>query len=78
MDKKKNVLSITTYKDAQGNLIDPTTLSEEEKTAYHMAVLLNNVIQVLEMAVSNDRIFTRSKFEIMKKFHSALEDISGK
>lgn len=78
MDKKKNALSIANYKDAQGNLVDPKTLSEEEQTKYHLASLMKNVIEVLEMAVDNDRVFTRSKFEIMAKFHAALEQILEK
>lgn len=82
IDKKKNALSIANYKDANGNLVNISTLNEEERIKYHLASLMKNVIEVLEMSIPSDghadRIFIRAKFSIMGLFHSALENIQKK
>jgi hypothetical protein len=77
-DNKKKNLSMSNFKDAQGNLVDPSTLSDEDKLDFYQANLLKNVIQVLEMSVSNERVFSRSKFEIMKYFHETQELIHSR
>ena len=69
---------MSNFKDTQGNLIDPLTLSDEDKLDFYQANLLKNVIQVLEMSIVNDRIFSRSKFEVMKYFHETQELIHSR
>ena len=80
-EKKKNVLSIAKYKNAQGNLVDPNTLSEKEKIEFYLAQAMKNTIEILEISipVSNDpRQFNRAKYNAMAVFHNLLEQILGK
>lgn len=66
------------FKDSQGNLVDPATLNDKEHGDYVLTVLMKQVIEVLEMAVQNDRIFNRSKYEVMAAFHQAQAKLQEK
>lgn len=69
----KDVLSINRFKGPDGK-IDINKLSEEDFTAYTFSSLMNRVIEILEMAVTETRQFNRAKYEIMKEFHSTFEN----
>jgi len=74
-DNKKKNLSMSNFKDAQGNLVDPSTLSGPERLDYEMALLLKKTIETLEMSIQNERVFSRAKFQIMSNFHEARENM---
>jgi len=66
---------MSNFKDAQGNLVDPSTLSGPERLDYEMALLLKKTIETLEMSIQNERVFSRAKFQIMSNFHEARENM---
>jgi len=79
MEKKKNSLSMTNFKNSlTGELVDPATLNDEEYIDYVLSGLLKETIELLEMAVPGDRVFARSKFQIMSIFHQAQSKLHSR
>lgn len=79
IDKKKNTLSLANFKNpVTGELVDIQTLSDEDKIDFYLASLMKKVIETLEMAITNDRVFSRSKFQIMADFHDEQNNIHGR
>lgn len=65
------------FKNERNELVDPATLSKEDKLDFYLSILMKRVIETMEMAITNDRVFSRSKFEIMKNFHEIRENIKN-
>lgn len=59
-------------------LIDPATLSDVDFQDFVLTVLMKDCIEVLEMSVVNDRVFSRAKYELMAKFHSAQKTLHSR
>ena len=75
-NKNKNPLSMSNFKNSiTGEFVDPSTLSGSDKIDYYLSTLLKKVIETLEMSVTNDRVFNRSKFQIMADFHKIREEM---
>ena len=78
MENKKNSLSMANFKNDQNQIVEPSTLNNNDFIDYTLSLLLKSTIEVTEMAIGNDRIFTRSKYEIMKHFHEAQSAIHSR
>jgi hypothetical protein len=78
IDKKKNSLSMANFKNERNELVDPATLDDVDFIDYVLTVLMKETIEVLEMAVQNDRIFGRSKYEVMAAFHLAQQKLHAR
>jgi hypothetical protein len=74
-DKKKN-LSMSNFKDAQGNLVDPSSLNDEDKLDFYLAIGMKNIIELLEASVFSDRVFSRMKFNVMQIFHDMRDKLT--
>ena len=71
-----NHLSINQFKNKEtGEFVDIETLNDEKKINFILSKLMNNVIENLEMSIHNDRIFSRSRYQVMKDFHAAREEL---
>jgi hypothetical protein len=73
MKEKNESLSVNRFRDR-----DISTLSDEEYQDYVLAKLMQSVIQTLEVAIHNDRIFNRSRFTVFTEFWQAREDLTNR
>ena len=76
--KKKNSLSMANFKNDRNEIVDPSTLCNTDFIDFVLTTLMKETIEVLEMAVQNDRIFGRSKYEVMAAFHSAQSKLHSR
>ena len=78
MENKKNNLSMGNFKNTTtGELVDPSTLSKSEQIDFHLALLMKGLLELLELSVTNDRVFSRLKFEVMAKIHACRDNLDG-
>ena len=77
-NKKKNSLSMANFKNDRNEIVDPSTLCNTDFIDFVLTTLMKETIEVLEMAVQNDRIFGRSKYEVMAAFHSAQSKLHSR
>jgi len=68
--KDPQVLSMKNYKD-----MDISKLSQEDFITYIFSKMMMETINLVDMSVSNDRVWKRVKFEIMKIFHDNYKEI---
>ena len=68
MDK----LSISRFKG-----MDVENLSPEDNIDYHLARLMNLLIEELELALPNERQFARMRYKVMALLHEIREDMQG-
>lgn len=72
--EKNDSLSINRFKD-----LDITKLTKEEFIDFALAKLMNVIIQKLEVAIFNDRVFSRAKYDVMAEIWKTREELhSGK
>jgi len=64
----RDSLSINRFRD-----VDVDALSDEDYQDYVLAKLMQAVIQRLEGSIQNDRIFSRTKFDVMASFWESRE-----
>ena len=68
--KDPQVLSMKNDKD-----MDISKLSQEDFITYIFSKMMMETINLVDMSVSNDRVWKRVKFEIMKIFHDNYKEI---
>ena len=75
IDKKSDSqsLSMNRFKAPNGDLKPIMEMSAEEKIDFVLAIAMKQVIEVLEVSISQDRIFNRAKFSVMKIFHESRD-----
>ena len=75
---KNNSLSMAKFKKVNGELVDPSTLSSEDKLDFYLANLMKKVINTLELSIMNDRVFNTAKYQVMADFYAARENLGEK
>ena len=73
MNSKENreALSINRFRE-----VDVNDLTDQEYTNFVLAKLMQEVIQRLEGAIQNDRIFGRTKYDVMAIVWEARDPLS--
>lgn len=78
MGNESQALSMSSFKRPDGRSFKTADeMSKEEKYAFALAKLMKTTIEKLEMSIPNDRIFNRTKYEIMSAFHDCHEEIKA-
>jgi hypothetical protein len=72
-NQEKDALSISRFRD---KVIE--TLSVEDHTDYVLAKLLQSVLQRLEVSIQSDRIYSRTKFDILTAFWDARDEFHSR
>lgn len=72
-NQQKDALSINRFRDK-----NTETLTNDEFLDFGLAKLMQSVIQRLEGSIQNDRIYNRTKFDVMAAFWEAREELRNR
>lgn len=75
MSDKAQILSMNRFKLSNGEYKNVVDMSKTEHLEFVVAKLMKDIIEKLEVSIQNDRIFSRTKYDVMTLFHSAVDNI---
>jgi hypothetical protein len=74
-NKKEDFLSMNRFKNTtDGTFKNLDSMDDDEYHDFVLAKLMKEVIESLEASIASDRVFGRTKHDVMAKFHRARED----
>lgn len=72
---KNEDLSLNRFKNESGDFKSIQEMNKNEKIAFILAKALKETIETLELSIQNDRIFNRTKYNVMAIFHRVLDQL---